>query len=59
MSPRLRYMLMAIAGGEDLLVDEGIGLGIIGQRRNAFDTMLRPLPSTEKSDGKSKGSMCV
>jgi hypothetical protein len=58
MSPRLHYMLQAIAGPEEKLLDLGISVGILGMPRSAFDTMLRPLP-TSTDIGKSKASMLV
>lgn len=58
MSPRLHYMLLAIAGPEEILTEVGVVLGLIGLPRSMFDTMLRPLP-TPSEGGKSKGSMLV
>ncbi|KAL0839563.1 hypothetical protein ABMA28_016256 [Loxostege sticticalis] len=55
MSPRLHYMLQAIAGPEDKLVELGVVVGILGMPRSAFDTMLRPLPTG--GEGKSKASI--
>ncbi|XP_045763420.1 protein phosphatase 1 regulatory subunit 36-like [Maniola jurtina] len=55
-SPRLLYMLHAIAGSEENFSNLGIVLGIIGLQRSTFDTMLRPLP-TATAEGKSKASV--
>ncbi|CAG4940757.1 unnamed protein product [Colias eurytheme] len=55
-SPRIMYMKEAVAGPEERLVELGIVLGIIGMHRSAFDTMLKPLP-TSTEIGKSKASV--
>ncbi|XP_072941809.1 protein phosphatase 1 regulatory subunit 36-like isoform X2 [Epargyreus clarus] len=55
-TPRLLYMMHAVAGSEENLTKLGVVLGIIGMSRTAFDTMLRPLP-TGTDTGKSKASM--
>ncbi|CAH0397451.1 unnamed protein product [Chilo suppressalis] len=54
MSPRLHYMLQAVAGPEEKLSELGVVVGILGMPRSAFDTMLRPLPTAVE---KSKASM--
>ncbi|KAG6459898.1 hypothetical protein O3G_MSEX011669 [Manduca sexta] len=56
MSSRLQYMLIAIAGEEEIFKEMGVVLGLIGLPRSAFDTMLRPLPTATET-GKSKASM--
>nr|XP_034825779.1 uncharacterized protein LOC117983358 isoform X3 [Maniola hyperantus] len=56
-SPRLLYMLHAIAGSEENFSNLGIVLGIIGLQRSTFDTMLRPLPTATGGEGKSKASI--
>ncbi|CAH0721726.1 unnamed protein product, partial [Brenthis ino] len=55
-TPRLLYMMHAVAGPEEKLSELGIVLGIIGMPRSAFDTMLRPLPTASET-GKSKASV--
>ncbi|XP_052751724.1 uncharacterized protein LOC113523515 isoform X2 [Galleria mellonella] len=56
MTPRLHYMLQAVAGPEDKLKELGVVVGILGMPRSAFDTMLRPLPTVSEG-GKSRASM--
>ncbi|XP_050342113.1 protein phosphatase 1 regulatory subunit 36-like [Nymphalis io] len=55
-TPRLLYLMHAVAGPEEKLSELGIALGIIGMSRSAFDTMLRPLPTASET-GKSKASV--
>ncbi|XP_059060151.1 uncharacterized protein LOC131853309 [Achroia grisella] len=56
MTPRLHYMLQAVAGPEDKLKELDIVVGILGMPRSLFDTMLRPLPVISEG-GKSRASM--
>ncbi|XP_046979003.1 protein phosphatase 1 regulatory subunit 36-like [Vanessa cardui] len=55
-TPRLLYLVHAVAGPEEKLSELGIALGIIGMPRSTFDTMLRPLPTASET-GKSKASV--
>ncbi|XP_049865493.1 protein phosphatase 1 regulatory subunit 36-like [Pectinophora gossypiella] len=56
LTPRLRYMLMAIGGPEEDLVEMGVTVGILGISRSCFDTMLHVLPTVLDSHKKSKSS---
>lgn len=60
LTPRLRYLYLAVAGPEEDMAAEGIIVGVIGMSRTRFDSMLRPLPQTPTAtDGRSKSTMLV
>uniref|UniRef100_A0A2A4JB42 Uncharacterized protein n=1 Tax=Heliothis virescens TaxID=7102 RepID=A0A2A4JB42_HELVI len=53
LTPRLRYLRLAIANPEEDMAMEDVIIGIIGMPRTRFDTMLRILP-TLAPDSRSK-----
>lgn len=56
LSPRLKYMLIAISSPEEELMNLGVTVGILGMHRSLFDIMLHPLPPSH-TKSKSKNSV--